>query len=280
MNSFSFCKQTVIASLLVFLFPLVAQADPPDCKPVGGISERPLSDFLNTQGTTSGFLPPIGDYAGWATPDVEDPPPGFDRTFALIDYAGLANAYLESLEPPISLGTKVRGKIQERECANGSAEIRMKIFTQNALGFASSVNEIFRRFLDLGEPGFLCAVPIFGARAQDLAGINLDSCSDPTYLVDPIPTLGNVQLDVSFTISAPGAAIPDLLDVLDVPCDYVPVKLSFYSTVFGERPSGGTNVVMLVQQTGSLSEKSCPQPENARGLNYTKEVVNIIGLDN
>ena len=65
-----------------------------------GFTIRPIGDFLDAQGQTSDFVPPVPDYAGWIDS-------GF-ITFALIDYAGLANDWIETKSKgKISLGTNV-----------------------------------------------------------------------------------------------------------------------------------------------------------------------------
>src|SRR4051794_18405763 len=57
--------------------------------------QRPISDFLDAQGTTMVFNTPVPDQEGWANNPFlsksASPPP---FRFALFDYAGLANEYL------------------------------------------------------------------------------------------------------------------------------------------------------------------------------------------
>ena len=80
-----------VTALLAVLFPLLGQAGPmgeagvsvsTSCLPE---TPRPLSDFLDAQGTTQKFFPPVHDMLGWADGPLID--------FGLVDYAGLANAY-------------------------------------------------------------------------------------------------------------------------------------------------------------------------------------------
>src|SRR5215470_7749782 len=90
---------------------------------------RPFGEFLDAQGTTSVFVPPVPDYVGWADEDFV--------TFALVDYAGLANAWLEAESGGrLSLGTTVSGVVQERPTADGRAEVRVRIDARNALSWA------------------------------------------------------------------------------------------------------------------------------------------------
>jgi hypothetical protein len=71
----------VVAVLLTALFPMFGQAGQIDqtCLLVGeNCTTRPLSDFLNAQGSSSSFFPPVKDYVGWTD--------GNFTTFALVDY--------------------------------------------------------------------------------------------------------------------------------------------------------------------------------------------------
>src|SRR5438132_894563 len=73
-------------------------------------NQRPLSDFINAQGTTMCFTPPAPAQLGWGT--------GTDKTngnanltpprFALIDYTGLEGKFLLN-NYGINLGTTVSG---------------------------------------------------------------------------------------------------------------------------------------------------------------------------
>jgi hypothetical protein len=61
----------------------------------GPAVQRPISDFLDAQGTTMVFNTPVPDQLGWANnPSLSNSakPPPF--RFALFDYSGLANDYL------------------------------------------------------------------------------------------------------------------------------------------------------------------------------------------
>jgi len=88
------------------------------------------------------------------------------------------------------------------------------------LGFAQS-----REDLEATNFHFLNTPTVFGAKAQDVV--------DGTDAV-----VGPVTLLTTFSISAPDADLPDLLDVINNPAQHAPVKLSFTSTTFGRCPDG------------------------------------------
>src|SRR6185369_2641382 len=69
-------------------------------------TQRPLSDFLSAQGSTSLFFPPFGDYIAWTNNDPQ-------TLFAAIDYAGLSAAYLATHGGPV-IPTQVTGNVSER----------------------------------------------------------------------------------------------------------------------------------------------------------------------
>jgi hypothetical protein len=110
----------LVAALLALVLPTFAGAGvfrPKDC-----VSEimRPLSDFLDAQGTTSIFFPPVPDYIGW-TGSAPDYP-----NFALVDYAGLANDWLVG-QGVKSLHTQVNGRVWECALADGTARVTVKL---------------------------------------------------------------------------------------------------------------------------------------------------------
>lgn len=207
------------------------------------VTSRPLSDFLNTQGTLNNppqFFPEVKDYAGWA--DVNK------INFALIDYAGIANKYIKS-ETGKSIGTKVNGFVLECKLPNGKTQITVNLLTTKALGFAQSVQNLSDNNFD-----FLNTPTIFGVKAQDVInGMK--------------PAVGLVFFSTTFSISAPGANLPDFLDVITT-TNYSPAKYSFKSTTFGKCSNNETKARLIVDQTAltnSLNEWV-----------YTKEKVDIV----
>jgi hypothetical protein len=231
MKTISFLKNTfVVAVLLAVLFPILGEAgpigkagplakdglmvEPLVFKNCLQVRNRPLSDFLKAQGTLNNppqFFPPVKDYVGWADVNL--------ITFALVDYAGLANEYIKA-QTGHSLGTAVRGYVTECKLADGSAQITVAIFTTNALGFAQSIEDLTHNNFD-----FLNTPTIFGAKAKDV--VNRKDAA-----------LGPVALLTTFSIPKPGAPLPDFLDVVNNAATYAPATVNFMSTTFGKCANG------------------------------------------
>jgi hypothetical protein len=152
-----------LAILLAVLLPPRGEAGPMDdalqlvdkhCLSVRG---RPVSDFLNAQGTLNEppqFFPPVRDYVGWAD--------GGFITFGLVDYAGLANEYIKA-QTGHSLGTRTTGLVLECKLADDRSQIVVALLTTRALGFAQSIADLEASGFD-----FLNTPTIFGAKAQDV----------------------------------------------------------------------------------------------------------------
>lgn len=150
--------------------------------------QRPISDFLTRQGTYclddgSGgcllFVPPAGNFLGWSDPKT--------AYFTAFDYAGIANAYVGG-----AFGTTMSGTVDERPLPDGRAEVSVVLQTRNALAWASSAANDF--------PGPI----LFGHLLSEvLAGAE--------------PVLGSCTLQVRFINTAPGAPLPDLIQLLFVP---------------------------------------------------------------
>jgi hypothetical protein len=224
----------------------------PECV---GATNRPLSDFLEAQGTLNDpplFFPPVKDYVGWT-----DKKP---TLFALVDYAGLANEYLRKRKPPqtrLSLDTNVAGYVKECHLADGKALVSVSIFTTKALAFAQTVEALASSNFDFDNtPTF------FGLKAQDV-----------TTPADA--AVGSANLNVSFTIEMPGGPLPDLVDVLvaNTPA-YAPANFTFSSSSFGEcsGPSGAGRAARLdVQQAGETNKKGV--------LTFDLEIVEVVEAD-
>jgi hypothetical protein len=149
---------------------------------------RPLSDFINAQGTTTCFTPPAPAQLG-ASSDADIPP----VRFALVDYTGLTAKFLLD-NYNIALGTTVSGTVLERALADGRALVTVNLHTQNALGWAIN-------FDPSGPASQYNNNPLlFGFRAQDLI-------ADPST----VPALGDIHFRLEFKNTAPGAPLPDLL---------------------------------------------------------------------
>ena len=179
-------------------------------------TKRPISDFLDAQGTSSSFFPPVSDYVGWAGPG---PGPAENYvTFALVDYAGLGNSYIVESGAK-SLHTQVTGQVRECALADGTARVTVKLVTANALGFAQSIEDLAANDFD-----FASTPTNFGAKAVDVVG-GAAAATGPAFLT------------TTFTVAHPGDPLPDFLDV-NYTQDYAPASLDFRSTTVGRRPDG------------------------------------------
>jgi hypothetical protein len=213
-------------------------------------TQRPLSDFLNAQGTTS--IPiafgPIPAFLGW-TPQAGDP-------LGRIDYAGLATSFLASLG--ISLGTSIAGSVSERPLADGRAEVTVLLHTMNALAWAQQVTN--------GAPG----APLLGFLPDEIA-------ADPIHNA---PAVGESFTQFVFDNTAPGAPLPDLAVVFASP-GFQLLILSFRGTARGPlRPAfgvpQGTRGELVISRTGLLGTAPKTNPNSRVALDsYPAELVDL-----
>ena len=226
-------KILAVAVLAVFVFPLVGQAGQ---TPDRGCTKRPLSDLLDAQGTTKLFFPLVQDMLAWTDLDFVN--------FALVDYAGLANDYLEG-----EVGTKVNGRVLECIDNDGTVTIKVVLSTQKALGFAQSVEALIDSGFD-----FLNTPTIFGAKAQDVD-------------LGAEPAIAPASLRATFTIENPRDPIPDLrIMYQEELAAHLPATIDFRSTTVGALPDG-TKAIMKIQQVGATNEVG--------DLVFTREIVDI-----
>ena len=175
-------------------------------------TNRPLSDFLSTQGTTSNFFPPTPDFIGWANNNPQ-------TLFALVDYTGLVAQYLATHGGP-NLGTTVTGSVTETLTANGTYEVVVNANAKNALAWACDVSNIATN------------PTLFGSRGSELAA----NPALPYALV-------NANLKVTFITTAAGAPIPDLTGS----APYTLKNLKFSASGSGPVPGGATKKLTIVQ---------------------------------
>lgn len=196
--------------------------------------QRPIEEFVNAQGTfclddgMGGcflFVPPAENFFGWG-----DPARGICSAF---DYAGLANKAIKTASGgAIDLGTTTSGSVTERPLPDGRAEVDVVLETRNANTFGQSACNDFNT-----DP------LTFGHRPADvIAGAEA--------------ALGNGTFHVKFISSAPGAPLPDLLQLVSAPeAGQEFLMLSIYYNAFGKlhSPSGfaeGTPGRLTCIQTG------------------------------
>jgi hypothetical protein len=178
----------------------------------GPARQRPLSDFLDTQGSQNLFIPPVPDYLGWVAPPpgVKTPASSYvGGNSGSCDYAGIAKEWLVQNGYP-DLGTSFSGSVTERSLDDGRILVSVELYTNNALTFGLRVTAP-----DFGN--FATDPVIFGARAQDvLAGATpgIGAChaslawkQAPGPLVDYIHPDGHPEFELvnqSFRATASG----------------------------------------------------------------------------
>lgn len=170
-------------------------------------TQRPLSDFLAAQGSTSIFIPPLPDFIGWANNNPQ-------TLFASVDNMGLVSGYLSSHGGP-DLGTQVDGTVMERPLADGRAEVTVVLHTKNALTWV----------VPLPANDLATDPLVMGYRGTDLL-------ANPSLT----PALSEANMKVVFKNTAPGAPLPDLVTAFilgnTLPGQEL-VMLSFRSSGFG-----------------------------------------------
>ena len=154
-------------------------------------TQRPIEDWIEQQGTYcfpdgSGgcllFVPPIENFFGFTDP-------GSERA-ASVDYAGLANDWIEEASGgSTSFGTTFSGSITERPLSDGRAEVNVRLRTDNALAWVVDGFD------------FATGDLLFGNRAPDV-------------LAGDEPALVSSHLTLRFINTAPGAPLPDLIQLL------------------------------------------------------------------
>jgi len=196
---------------------------------------RPLSHFLTRQGhaclefDSSGnficpaaygdlgcgflFVPPSPNFSGWS-----DPKEG--RSLSM-DYAGLQESVLGG-----SLGTTISGSINERPLPDGRAEVTVQLHTKSALTWA------IEGFDFANDP------LLFGARPADI----LNGAS---------PALGNCSLYLKFINPAPGADLPDLLELAI--CRPQDLQIMSFTGQASGLLSDGSPGRVQVRQTGLIA---------------------------
>lgn len=131
------------------------------------------------------FVPPIANFIGQG--DAKS------NRSASVDYAGLANHYAEQVRG-ISFGTTIQGTVTERRLADGRALVLVAMQTNNALtwvvkgtNFDAPPSEV-----------------LFGYRVPEL--LNGSQAS-----------VGKILVQVQFINTAPGAPLPDLIQLFFLP---------------------------------------------------------------
>lgn len=177
---------TVVLSVLLAGFFSVSCSEQidqplaPTGDPVGMVAkatQRPVSDFVNAQGLTSYFVPPVKDFMGWYMFGDSQ------NLLASVDYAGLTDQYLGG-----TLGTKITGSITERPLPDGRAYVSVNLHVRNTMMY----------ILEYQTGDFATDPLLFGNRGQDVAnGMK--------------PAIGDAHFEAEFINTAPGAPLPDFM---------------------------------------------------------------------
>jgi hypothetical protein len=199
--------------------------------------ERPLSDFLDAQGTFDFFgilfVPPVPNFLG-----SNDPAADLGMS---VDYAGLADAACGGIA-----GTTFAGEVKETELPDGRALVSVELRTSNAITWVIDGEE--------GTFDFAAGPVLFGTRWTDEGGV---------CVFDKPPTLGESELNTTFIIPEPGAPLPDsialavvALGLGDAFPDQIPEGLElltfdFEATAQGEL-AGGTPAKAETKQVSEV----------------------------
>ena len=172
------------------------------------------------------FVPPIENFFGWGDPA--------NGRVASVDYAGLADEWINSESGgAISFGTEMRGTVTERPMADGRARVHVTLHTTNALTWVAA-------------DGDFNGTLLFGHRAPDVLGGGQE------------PALGSSFLHIDFINTAPGAPLPDMLQIAAFPepgQEFFSFILMFHSNAAGELRAAfgvpeGTPGQAIVAQAG------------------------------
>ena len=152
------------------------------------VTTRDLTDFLSAQGTfmIPGYPGPVAGFFSWT--DLAG------RNMAA-DYAGL----VKRCWPGLNLPTSSAGVVIERPLNDGRAEVTVILRTQNAVTFVAHQDP---------ASGIL----LFGQR-WNRSGV----CGDASTSGLDNPTLGDIFIQIVFVNTAPGAPLPDLIQLFNSP---------------------------------------------------------------
>jgi hypothetical protein len=143
--------------------------------------QRPIEDFVTAQGTFGG---PFA-FLVWTDPEA--------TLSTVVDYAGLVDSVITAASGgEVTMGTEFSGGVTERALPDGRAHVHVRLRTTNAFTLGIDFSQMFPDGL------------IFG---NDI----------PEVLMGDEPGLGDSLLHVKFTNTAPGAPLPDLLQLLLAP---------------------------------------------------------------
>lgn len=190
--------------------------------------------------------PPVANFVGWTVTG--------ETTLASVDYAGLANRSFDCGDGMIGsdnpFGTTTDGMVLERPLDDGRAEVTVVLHTKNALTWVA-------------DSDFASGPLLFGHRVCDV-------------IRGGDASLGDSQLQLVFYNPAPGAPLPDLMEIL---VERFPdlVSLSFRSQAEGSLRAAygvtdGTHGRATVIETGTLFRSGF---NGATGDGFPAERINL-----
>jgi len=214
---------------------------------ISRVLQRPISDFIDAQGTTN-IWQPYGDEIAWSenANQFDTPNAGW------FDWLGFANEYFVANGGP-DLGTVITGNVTERPIPGGRS-VHVTLHGENVMAWA------FDNWLDPDYPNPWADKPLaIGAR-------------EDAVFAGATPALGECNFLWAFTDTNPvGSALPDLVYTFNVgpwqdPPDYWPymdwaTQLHFDGSATGalHEASGwpeGTPGEMHISQVAHLSSPS------------------------
>jgi hypothetical protein len=176
------------------------------------------------------FVPPAPNFLGWSTVLADQT----EARFAGVDYAGLANTFFGN-----PFGTTMDGTVIERPLADGRAEVRVLLFTENANTWVIKLEDLLNPNVDVLAQ--IASKPtLFGHRPQEGGG----------------HALGQSSLELKFINSAPGAALPALIQLFNFPetgqqLEFVGFNAQANGPLTAEfGVPGGTPGRCMIRQTG------------------------------
>lgn len=186
------CALAAAVALVATFLPPAAGAHAQSCP------DKPsIEDFVAAQGTAcipDGMggcfmvIPGIENFLGFSDPEA--------MIAVSVDYAGLANEYIESQDPSAALGTTFTGNVVQHRLPDGRYVVKVLLHTRDALTFA------VQGFVEDDETvyDFVEGPVIYGTRASDV----LDGAT---------PTLSDSLLQVVYITPDP-CDFPDLIELL------------------------------------------------------------------
>ena len=215
----------------------------------GAAVQRPIEEFVDAQGTycidLGGgecllIIEPLPNFMGWFSYSP-------DRA-ASVDYAGLVDDYWGG-----PFGTTTQGTVTERPLPDGRAEVNVRLHTANALTWVA-------------DGGNFNNALLFGQRYTD----------EPDDWAGA--ALGESLLQVKFINTAPGAPLPDLVELFFFPQEgqevlFVSFKARADGTLREEYGvPDGTPGRVQVNQTGLYMTHSAQAPD---GYLWPVELINL-----